>query len=183
MTNKETLNLFPHLQSKRAALWDFGQLFPSSEFSDNPGQSLIQSAEYLLSWCRKGRYPRVLHRKSRQTYDLPPLPCIPRISGRDVPSGQTGSPEPRLLLEKMVSIALRDQLIKSIIFQFGEPCRESLFNRYETRQKKQAGRKKRGGRESENKRLPPLKAKRETTGWSEYFKNCWSTGILTHNHL
>ncbi len=31
-------------------------------------------------------------------------------------SGQTGSPEPRLLVEKMVSIALRDQLIKSIIF-------------------------------------------------------------------
>ncbi len=21
------------------------------------------------------------------------------------------------------------------------------------------------------------------TGWSEYFKNCWSTGIFTHNHL
>ncbi len=20
-------------------------------------------------------------------------------------------------------------------------------------------------------------------GWSEYFKNCWSTGIFTHNHL
>jgi len=19
------------------------------------------------------------------------------------------------------------------------------------------------------------------TGWSEYFRNCWSTGILTHN--
>ncbi len=57
----------------------------------------------------------------------------------------------------MVSIALRDQLIKSIIFQFGEPCRESLFNRYETRQKKQAGRKKGGGRESEKNRLPPLR--------------------------
>ncbi len=31
-------------------------LFPSSEFFDNPGQSLIQSAKYLLSWYRIGRY-------------------------------------------------------------------------------------------------------------------------------
>ncbi len=44
----------------------------------------------------------------------------------NVPSGQTGSPEPKLLVEKMVSIALRDQLIKSIISQFEEQCRESL---------------------------------------------------------
>ncbi len=41
---------------RRAALWGFGQLFPFSEFFDNPGQSLIQKAEDLLSWFRIGRY-------------------------------------------------------------------------------------------------------------------------------
>ncbi len=49
-------------QSWRAALWGFGQLFPFSEFFDNPGQSLIQSAKYLLSWFWIGRY---LHRFPR----------------------------------------------------------------------------------------------------------------------
>ncbi len=45
---------------------------------------------------------------------------------KDKIPGQTGSPEPNFLVEKMVSIALRDQLIKSIISQFEEQCRESL---------------------------------------------------------
>uniref|UniRef100_A0A3Q4M2S5 F2R like thrombin or trypsin receptor 3 n=1 Tax=Neolamprologus brichardi TaxID=32507 RepID=A0A3Q4M2S5_NEOBR len=47
--------------------------------------------------------------------------CHPSIvypAGK-VPAGHSGSPEPRLLVEKMVSIAFRDQLIKSIIlFRF-----------------------------------------------------------------
>ncbi len=78
------LTALPTASIIRAALWGFGQLFPFSEFFDNPGQSVIQSAKYLLSWFRIGRYLQ------------------------------------------MVSIALRDQLIKSIISQFEEQCRESL---------------------------------------------------------
>ncbi len=61
----------------------------------------------------------------------------------NVPSGQSGSPEPKLLVEKMVSIALRDQLIKSIIFQFGEQCRESL-SIDEERRDKRASRENKG---------------------------------------
>ncbi len=65
-----------------------GQLFPSSEFSDNPGQSLIQSAEYLLSWCRKGRYPQCPPRKEPQdirfaTSPTHPTYIRPRTSRRD----------------------------------------------------------------------------------------------------
>ncbi len=60
----------------------------------------------------------------------------------------------------MVSIALRDQLIKSIIFQFGEPCRESL-SIDETRQREQAG-KIRARTGSEKMRPPPLSAKERT---------------------
>ncbi len=58
-----SLNADPLLQSWRAALWGFGQLFPSSELFDNPGQSLIQSAKYLLSWFRIGRYLQCPPRK------------------------------------------------------------------------------------------------------------------------
>ncbi len=61
---------------------DFGQLFPSSEFSDNPGQSLIQSAEYLLSWCRKGRYPQRPPRKEPPDTRFATSPCIPYIRPR-----------------------------------------------------------------------------------------------------
>ncbi len=50
------LTALPTASIIRAALWGFGQLFPFSEFLDNPGQSLIQSAKYLLSWFRIGRY-------------------------------------------------------------------------------------------------------------------------------
>ncbi len=50
------LTALPTASIIQEALWGFGQLFPFSEFFDNPGQSLIQSAEDLLSWCRKGRY-------------------------------------------------------------------------------------------------------------------------------
>ncbi len=50
------LTALPTASIIRAALWGFGQLFPFSEFFDNPGQSLIQSAKYLLSWFWIGRY-------------------------------------------------------------------------------------------------------------------------------
>ncbi len=56
-----------------------------------------------------------------------------------------------------MSIALRDQLIKSIIFQFGEPCRESL-SIDDTRQ---ASRENKGRMGSEKMRPPPLSAKEE----------------------
>ncbi len=58
-----------------------------------------------------------------------------------------------------MSIALRDQLIKSIIFQFGEPCRESL-SIDETKTREQAG-KIRARTGSEKMRPPPLSAKEE----------------------
>ncbi len=58
-----SIMLFPLFQSWRAALWGFGQLFPFSEFFDNPGQSLIRSAKDLLSWFRIGRYLQCPPRK------------------------------------------------------------------------------------------------------------------------
>ncbi len=99
-------------------------MFPFSEFFDNPGQSLIQSAKDLLSWFRIGRYLQCPPRKEPLDTRFATSPTRPSYA--NVPSGQSGSPEPKLLVEKMVSIALRDQLIKSIISQFEEQCRESL---------------------------------------------------------
>jgi len=91
-------------------------------FFDNPGQSLIQSAKYLLSWFRIGRYLQCPPRKEPQDIRFATSPMRPSYSqlrtfrqGRQVPRNP-----------KMVSIELRDQLIKSIISQFEEQCRESL---------------------------------------------------------
>ncbi len=69
-----------------------------------------------------------------------------------------------LLFEKMVSIASRDQLIKSMIFsvlRFEEQCRESLSSI--TRQDKRAGREGKKGEDGEREKMrpPPLRAKEE----------------------
>ncbi len=63
----------------RAALWGFGQLFPFSEFFDNPGQ--IQSAEDLLSWFRIGRYLQCPPRKEPQDTRFATSPTHHRIAG------------------------------------------------------------------------------------------------------
>ncbi len=79
------LTALPTASIKRAALWDFGQLFPSSEFFDNPGQSLIQSAKYLLSWCRKGRYLQCPPRKEPPDIRFATSPTRHRIAGCERP--------------------------------------------------------------------------------------------------
>ncbi len=116
------LTALPTASVIRAALWGFGQLFPFSEFFDNPGQSLIQSAEDLLSWFRIGRY-QCPPRKEPPDTRFATSPTRHRIAGCERPVGAVRFPETQV---SIVSIALRDQLIKSIIFQFGEQCRESL---------------------------------------------------------
>ncbi len=68
-----------------------------------------------------------------------------------------------LLVEKMVSIALRDQLIKSMIFQFlgfEEQCRESL-KYYDTRQESRQGGKKRERTGSEKNATASVESQRE----------------------
>ncbi len=57
-----------------------------------------------------------------------------------------------------MSIALRDQLIKSIIFEFGEQCRESL-SIDETRRDERASREDKGEDGERKMRPPPLSAK------------------------
>ncbi len=58
-------------------LWGFGRLFPFSELFDNPGQSLIQSAEDLLSWFRIGRYLQCPPRKEPQDIRFATSPTRP----------------------------------------------------------------------------------------------------------
>ncbi len=67
------LTALPTASIIQAALWGFGPLFPFSEFFDNPGQSLIQSANTCYHGAEKVDI-NVLHGKSRKTYDSPPLP-------------------------------------------------------------------------------------------------------------
>ncbi len=117
------LTALPTASIKTGSLVRLGQLFPSSEFFDNPGQSLIQSAKYLLSWFRIGRYLQCPPRKEPQDTRFATSPTRPSYS--PLRTFRRGSQVPRNP-SIMVSIALRDQLIKSIIFQFGEQCRESL---------------------------------------------------------
>ncbi len=129
------LTALPTASIIRAALWGFGQLFPFSEFFDNPGQSLIQSAKYLLSWFRIGRY------------QCPPrkvLPRVHRIAGCERSIRAVRFPETQV---SIVSIALRDQLIHNILV-WRAVQRESL-----TRQGSKAGKiRVRTGRESDRLR-------------------------------
>ncbi len=59
-----------------------------------------------------------------------------------------------------MSISLRDQLIKSMIFQFGEQCRESL-SIDETRRDERASREDKGEDGERKMRPPPLSAREE----------------------
>ncbi len=140
------LTALPTASIIRAALWGFGQLFPFSEFFDNPGQSLIQSAKYLLSWCRKGRY-QCPPRKEPQDTRFATSPTRHRIAGCERSVRAVRFPETQV---SIVSIALRDQLIHNILV-WRAVQRESL-----TRQGSKAGKiRVRTGRESDHLRWEP----------------------------
>ncbi len=144
------LTALPTASIIRAALWGFGQLFPFSEFFDNPGQSLIQSAKYLLSWCRKGRY-QCPPRKEPQDTRFATSPTRHRIAGCERSVRTVRFPETQV---SMVSIALRDQLIHNIFSLESSAERVSHKTREQSREDK--------GEDGERKRPPPLRARRET---------------------
>ncbi len=149
------LTALPTASIIRAALWGFGQLFPFSEFFDNPGQSLIQSAKYLLSWCRKGRY-QCPPRKEPQDTRFATSPTRHRIAGCKRSVRAVRFTETQV---SMVSIALRDQLIHNILV-WRAVQRESL-----TRQGSKAGKiRVRTGRESDRLRWEP-EEKSSTKVW------------------
>ncbi len=140
------LTALPTASIIRAALWGFGQLFPFSEFFDNPGQSLIQSAKYLLSWFRIGRY-QCPPRKEPQDTRFATSPTRHRIAGCKRSVRAVRFPETQV---SIVSIALRDQLIHNILV-WRAVQRESL-----TRQGSKAGKiRVRTGRESDRLRWEP----------------------------
>ncbi len=133
------LTALPTASIIRAALWGFGQLFPFSEFFDNPGQSLIQSAKYLLSWFRKGRY-QCPPRKEPPDTRFATSPTRHRIARCERSVRAVRLPETQV---SIVSIALRDQLIHNILV-WRAVQRESL-----TRQGSKAGKiRVRTGRET-----------------------------------
>ncbi len=140
------LTALPTASIIRAALWGFGQLFPFSEFFDNPGQSLIQSAKYLLSWFRIGRYQCPPRKEPQDTRFATP-PTRHRIAGCERSVRAVRFPETQV---SIVSIALRDQLIHNILV-WRAVQRESL-----TRQGSKAGKiRVRTGRESDRLRWEP----------------------------
>ncbi len=143
------LTALPTASIIRAALWGFGQLFPFSEFFDNPGQSLIQSAKYRLSWFRIGRY-QCPPRKEPQDTRFATSPTRHRIAGCERSVRAVRFPEPQV---SIVSIALRDQLIHNILV-WRAVQRESLT---ETREQSREDK----GEDGERKRPPPLRARRE----------------------
>ncbi len=147
------LTALPTASIIRAALWGFGQLFPFSEFFDNPGQSLIQSAKYLLSWFRIGRY-QCPPRKEPQDTRSATSPTRHRIARCERSVRAVRFPETQV---SIVSIALRDQLIHNILV-WRAVQRESL-----TRQGSKAGKiRVRTGRESDRLRWEP---KRKVPRW------------------
>ncbi len=140
------LTALPTASIIRAALWGFGQLFPFSEFFDNPGQSLIQSAKYLLSWFRKGRY-QCPPRKEPPDTRFATSPTRHRIAGCERSVRAVRFPETQV---SIVSIALRDRLIHNILV-WRAVQRESL-----TRQGSKAGKiRVRTRRESDHLRWEP----------------------------
>ncbi len=140
------LTALPTASIIRAALWGFGQLFPFSEFFDNPGKSLIQSAKYLLSGFRIGRY-QCPPRKEPQDTRFATSPTRHRVAGCERSVRAVRFPETQV---SIVSIALRDQLIHNILV-WRAVQRESL-----TRQGSKAGKiRVRTGRESDRLRWEP----------------------------
>ncbi len=168
------LTALPTASIIRAALWGFGQLFPFSEFFDNPGQSLIQSAKYLLSWFRIGRY-QCPPRKEPPDTRFATSPTRHRIAGCERSVRAVRFPETQV---SIVSIALRDQLIHNILV-WRAVQRESL-----TRQGSKAGKiRVRTGRESDHLRWEP-KRKSETWWWQCPYVGlhecCWCRGAAFH---
>ncbi len=146
------LTALPTASIIRAALWGFGQLFPFSEFFDNPGQSLIQSAKYLLSWFRIGRYLQCPPRKEPQDTWFATSPTRPSYS--PLRTFRRGSQVPRNPSFHSVNCIKRpvDQIHNPLVWRAVQ--RESL----NTRQGSKAGKiRVRTGREK--MRPPPLRAK------------------------
>ncbi len=151
------LTALPTASIIRAALWGFGQLFPFSEFFDNPGQSLIQSAEDLLSWFRIGRYLQCPPRKELQDTQFATSPTRPSYSR--LRTFRRGSQVPRNPSFDSVNCIKRpvDQIHNLLVWRAVQ--RESL----NTRQGSKAGKiRVRTGREK--MWLPPLRAKEKRVG-------------------
>ncbi len=160
------LTALPTASIIRAALWGFGQLFLFSEFFDNPGQSLIQSAKYLLSWFRIGRY-QCPPRKEPQDTRFATSPTRHRIAGCERSVRAVRFPKTQV---SIVSIALRDQLIHNILV-WRAVQRESL-----TRQGSKAGKTRvRTGRESDRFRWEPEEKSQKKT--PSHFGGLWQAAI------
>ncbi|MED6256591.1 hypothetical protein ATANTOWER_029890, partial [Ataeniobius toweri] len=93
---------------------------------------------------------------------------------KNVRSGQEGSPSPCLLVKKILSIALRDQLTKSITQSLEDMQKEAPKKRQDTELKQ--GRYGRV-RETEKKRLPPPRAERNTHLFIHFKQMYKTTGV------
>ncbi len=145
------LTALPTASYIRAALWGFGQLFPFSEFFDNPGKSLIQSAKYLLSWFRIGRYLQCPPWKEPLDIRFATSPTRPSYSR--LRTSHQGSQVPRNPSFDGVNFIKRpvDQIHNLLVWRAVQ--RESLN---ETREQSREDK----GEDGERKmRPPPLRAK------------------------
>ncbi len=148
------LTALPTASIIRAALWGFGQLFPFSEFFDNPGQSLIQSAKYLLSWFRIGRYLQCPPRKEPLDTRFATSPTRHRIAGCERSVRAVRFPETQV--SDSVNCIKRpvDQIHNLLVWRAVQ--RESLN---ETREQSREDK----GEDGERKmRPPPLRAKEKS---------------------
>ncbi len=145
------LTALPTASIIRAALWGFGQLFPFSEFFDNPGQSLIQSAKYLLSWFRIGRYLQCPPRKEPQDTRFATSPTRHRIARCERSVGAVRFPETQV--SDSVNCIKRpvDQIHNLLVWRAVQ--RESLN---ETREQSREDKGEDGERKMQP---PPLRAK------------------------
>ncbi|MEQ2191017.1 hypothetical protein XENOCAPTIV_018516 [Xenoophorus captivus] len=75
---------------------------------------------------------------------------------KNVPSGQEGSPLPCLPVEKILSITLRDQLTKSIIYKFGGYAKRGSEKNTDKKQKQGSA-----GREGEKTLVSSTESKRK----------------------
>ncbi len=149
------LTALPTASIIRAALWGFGQLFLFSEFFDNPGQSLIQSAKYLLSWFRIGRY-QCPPRKEPQGTRFATSPTRPSYSR--LRTFRQGSQVPRNPSFDSVNCIKRP--VNPEYFSL-ESSAERVS--HETREQSREDK----GEDGERKRPPPLRARREDSVPSE----------------
>ncbi len=118
-------------------LW---KLFPFSEFFDNPGQSLIQSAEDLLSWFRIGRYLQCPPRK--EPLDTRSATRVHRVASCERSVRAVRFPRTQASRREDCVNCVERPVDQIHNFQFGEQCRESLS--IDTRQDKRASRENKG---------------------------------------